>query len=118
MYMNKAKITIPAGSQFLGNEFAANFDMQKLSSTMRVLEIDLVMGAELKTWQIIKKLRSGQELVILQSEVDDVPGANNDISVIMFGDACDIILENGDTIEFKTTSATSEMLAQVYVTEY
>ena len=117
-YLNKARISIPAGQDFAGTEFAANFDMQKSSAVMRVLEIDLLMGVESKIWIILKVLASGESFILRQSGVAGVPGADTTTSVVLFGDACNVILETGDSIQFVTVGATSEMLAQVYIAEY
>mgnify|MGYP001558459180 CR=1 FL=1 len=98
---------IAAGSQFVGTEFQIHA-VGLTERVLRVREIDLLMGAEAKTYTIAKRTAGGADMVI-HSRV-----ASADTVVILTGDAADVLLEPNDFIRITTSGATSAMTAKIY----
>lgn len=71
------------------------------------------MGAEAKTWSIIKKFTvSGITVESLIRSATDTTS-----SLVLAGDDADFALLNGEQIQIKTTGATSAMQARIVYEE-
>lgn len=103
---------IPAASQFLGSEFALRFG--KPNKAYKVLEIHLIMGAEAKTYSILKTMRFAAGLF---SSVLRTDTASNTTSVVLSGADAGFVLLPGEQIQFTTAGATSAMFARVVYEE-
>ena len=107
--------TVSAGQQFIGTEFTIS--PSRPGAILRLLEVNLAMGSESKTWKIFKKTVDGLILVIAQSTVNGSFAANTVQHVLLNGDNANIVFERGDQIQIETTGASSEMKAKLYLTE-
>jgi len=115
--LNVVNISIAEGDQFLGTEFAAAINRRKSWSNLKVVEISLNMGSELKTWEITKLTSEGVDLTLARSNTSGVPGPTADTDVLLLGDSAATYLQYGDVIKIVTTDATSAMRAQIYLEE-
>lgn len=118
LMINRVEISIPEGSQFEGGEFLDNVNFFKGSSYIKILEVDLVMGSESKTWVVSKKLKTGESLTLARSNVGGNLAPTTDTSVCLFGQNAEVLLDRGDSIEIITTDATSAMRAVIYFQEF
>lgn len=87
---------------------------------MVLLEVDLQMGTESKTWQIQKTLNNGASVCRILRSVDastGAPAATTDDSVIATFADLGQIFEKGDGVQILTTSATSQMYAKFFFLE-
>jgi len=109
--------TITAGQQFAGTEFSIG--PADPNNALRLLEVNLRMGTESKTWRIEKRKTDGTVIVLLQQSTDPtgVPAANTAEGVVMRGDDVEVLLLAGEQIQIKTTGATAAMRAQIYLEE-
>jgi hypothetical protein len=122
---------IPAGGNFLGTEFAAQ--PTKANQGLRVRELQLTMGGELKGWQVRKAVPADPtglvqgsptpgtvafSTVVRQSLVNGAPAQNNDTAIFIKADpGLDSILLPGEQWQITTQNASSGMSARIQYEE-
>lgn len=104
------------GAQFTVSDFSVPVHSTE-GGFFKVLEVDLKMGDETKSWQVVKKTAEDLQFIVAQSLVSGVPAANDDTDVIVIGESIELYLAPGDSIQVTTTNATSLMDAKVYLEE-
>lgn len=108
---------ITAGQQFLGTEF--KITPPKRDSALRLVELDLKMGVESKTFRIEKRNSAGDPVALIQQSVDSMgaPAASTAESVILKGPDIELLFAPGDQPSITTTGATAAMRAKLYFEE-
>lgn len=109
--------SIAAAAQFGGTEFSVA--SPNPNGSLKLLELDLEMGTESKTWRVVKTNSAGTVIALIQQSTDSMgaPAANTDESVVLIGPDVELLLERGDQIQIITTGATAAMVAKVYFEE-
>lgn len=104
---------VSAGQQFTGGEFVLQFPSLR---AIRLIELNLQMGTEAKTFRIEKRNSAGQVIALIQQSVDTsgVPGTTSAESVILSGSDLELLFEAGDRLAITTTGATSAMRSKAY----
>lgn len=101
---------VAAASQFTGAEFKAQ-STDPTRRALKLVELNLQMGTESKTWRVEKRRADGTVFGLIQQSTDamGVPAANTDESVILKGADVEVFLGPGDQIQIVTTGATAAM---------
>jgi hypothetical protein len=106
-------VSIGAGSQFLGTEFAAA-PSKPSKQILRVKEIYLQMGSEAKDYDIAKVFTQNSTSISMSLVT---ASASADQEIIIKGTDADILLLPGENIQITTASATSAMEARIVYEE-
>ena len=112
------EVRIPAGSQFLGNEFKVT--PPRRGTVLRLKEIDLQLGSGSKSYRITKHAPDGAQLALIQQSIDPTTGApavTSAESVVITGPEFETLLTPGQQIPVTTGSATDDMIATLYYEE-
>jgi hypothetical protein len=107
---------VQAGNQFVGTEFFLQFPRRK---AIKLIELNLQMGTEAKTFRVEKRNAAGQAIALIQQSVDTsgVPGTTSAESLILSGSDLELLFEEGDRLAITTTGATSAMRSKAYFVE-
>jgi hypothetical protein len=102
--------TIASSSQFLGTEFQTSIATTRAGFVLQIMEVDLQMGSESKTWTVQKITAAGT--YVLATNTDTTTAQ-------VFTDPAVIgtILSGTDYISIVTANATSAMHAKIYAKE-
>jgi hypothetical protein len=109
--------SVAAAAQFLGTEF--KIQPKNDRSVLMLRELDLQMGTESKTFRIVKRNPSGQQVALVQQSIDNTgaPAPSTAESVVLKGDDVELLFSYGDQIQITTSGATSAMRAKLYFLE-
>jgi len=113
--LKTATVSIPAGSQFTGDE--PGFKVYPVRGNyLWLVEVNLQMGPEAKRFEVRKVLSDGHFVRLYQS-VNRVTGnADDTTDADFYGSGADIeaLCEPGDYVAVVTGDATAEMWARIY----
>lgn len=111
-------VGVTAGNQFTTSSVDLSAAREHFGrSFVKVVEVDLLMGTEAKTWSVSKTLISGDPIVLAQSLSGSAAGPSTDSTVFINEGSLGCYLTMDEGIDIVTTSATSAMEARIWLQE-